>query len=162
MHILKTLQLPEDPTREGEKTFREACRMVAFDEEGLLPMIFSGRGNYHKLPGGWVDENEDKIDALKREMLEETWCEVEITTELGIIIEESSTHKQTNYCYLGKIIKKGAPLFTSEEVAKGYQLKWFTLQEAITTIHNDTTSSPGGIVLLEREKLILETVRKML
>ncbi|MBP7847851.1 hypothetical protein KA013_01335 [Patescibacteria group bacterium] len=94
-------------------------------------------------------------------MLEEAGCEVEVTGEIGIIIEERGTWHQTNYCYLGKVTKKGTPVFTSEEEARGCKIKRFTLEDAISTINNDTTTSPDGKVLVEREKLILETVRSM-
>lgn len=82
MKVLKTFPIPEEFKTSKKKIVREACRMVAFDSDNFIPLLFVSTENYHKLPGWWIDAGENKEEALTRELLEETWCEIEITGEI--------------------------------------------------------------------------------
>jgi len=118
---------------------REAVRAIIFDENNLIPIIFVSKRNYHKIPGGGIDEGENKEIALDREIKEECGCLAKITGEVGKINEYRSKENfyQTSYCYLGKIISKGEVEFTQEEIERGFQLLWMTLDDAIEIFKND-------------------------
>ena len=55
MHLLKQIKI-EDIKDESQITIREAVRIIGLDENNLVPLLFVSRHNYHKLPGGGIDE----------------------------------------------------------------------------------------------------------
>jgi 8-oxo-dGTP pyrophosphatase MutT (NUDIX family) len=88
MKLIKIIN-PENVSEEEVKGYRtrEAGRAVVFDDEGKVALLSVSKENYYKLPGGGVEEGEDKITALHRECQEEIGCDVEIVNELGFIVE---------------------------------------------------------------------------
>jgi 8-oxo-dGTP diphosphatase len=163
MKLLKHIQ--DRPIPEGIKVWkREAARGVVFDEKGLLPMLFVSKMNYHKLPGGGIEKGESKIEACKREMLEETGCDIEVDREIGMITEIRSYSDyldQTSYCYLGRIIKKGTSNLDQGEIDEGFELVWFTLDEAISAVRNDKPKNEEGKSIQNRDLTFLEEARKI-
>lgn len=93
--------------------------------------------NEYKLPGGGIDEGESPEEAFKREVLEETGCEVEIIEKLGTI-EEHKTHdnfKQISHVFVSKVINDTYKLnLTQKEQDEGSNLVWVSLQEAYDLI----------------------------
>jgi 8-oxo-dGTP diphosphatase len=164
LKLLKHIQ--NSPIPEGVDLWRrEAARGVVFDEKGLMPMLFVSKANYHKLPGGGIEKGESKIEACKREMLEETGCEVEIGKEIGMVTEFrpfSDNLYQTSYCYLGKIINKGTQNLEQGEIDEGFILVWFTLDEAINTVRNDKPNNEEGNFIQQRDLAFLEEAKKLI
>ena len=155
MKLLKRFVLPEEPT-EIKKRTREACRAIVLDENNLMPLIFVSKKNYHKLPGGWVELGEDKIVALKREIIEETWCDIDIIKEIWSVVESNSTREHTSYCYIGKVLNKWNSIWlTSEEIERWLELKRMSIDDAISTLEKDVPNDPYGYRILERDLFIL-------
>lgn len=50
MENWKTFEVPEDKKYGAKKTTREACRIVMFDENKLMPLLYVSKDTYHKLP----------------------------------------------------------------------------------------------------------------
>lgn len=164
MNLLKEIKDNEWPTDKSTLKFREASRAVIFDENDLIPMLFVAKNNYHKLPGGGIDEGEDKLSALFREVKEETGCEMKITGEVGEIIEYRSRFnlKQISYCYLGKITAKGDPDFTKEELSDGFELVWMPLDEAILKVENDKPKDYEGGFIQQRDLKLLQKAKELI
>lgn len=155
MKIIKHIHL--DEWRKSEiKTYREACRIVIFDKDNLMPLLYVSKDNYHKLPWWWIEWSEEKIEALKRECLEETWCTIEVTDEIWIIIEENPAWEQKNYCYIWKILSKWEVNFTEDEINNWFCLKWVSLKESIELIKNDNPINYSWKRIKIRDSLILE------
>ncbi len=164
MKLLKEIKDKELPKDQGNLRIRESSRAVLFDEKGLVPLLWVSKQNYHKLPGGGIKEEEDQITALKRECLEEVGCKIEITGEVGRIEEfrEKLSLKQTSFCYLGKVIAKGAPTFTDKELRLGFKVVWASLEEAISMIKKDKPEGyEGALFIQERDLAFLEEVKSL-
>jgi 8-oxo-dGTP pyrophosphatase MutT (NUDIX family) len=66
---------------------RKAVRAIILKENNIL-MVFLGKTNEYKFPGGGIEENETNEEALTREVLEEIGCNViKIVKKIGIITE---------------------------------------------------------------------------
>ncbi|MFA6485768.1 MAG: NUDIX domain-containing protein [Candidatus Magasanikbacteria bacterium] len=142
---------------------RKAARAVLFDNN-LIPLLFVSRYNYHKLPGGGIKKHESKINALKRESMEEVGCKIDALQELGKIIEYRSQFnlKQTSFCYSGNIISKGQPNFTKKELSDGFKIIWVTLNKAISILASDEPANYEGSFIQKRDLIILKEVKKTL
>lgn len=164
---MKLLRHIEDrPLKKNEKIWeRNASRGVVFDKDGFIPLMFVSKFNYHKLPGGGIEKEETQIDACKREMMEETGCEVEIDKEIGIVTEFrpfANNLFQRSYCYLGKVINKdGQPNMEQEEIEEGLKLMWVTLSEAVALLKSDKPTNHEGKFIQQRDLAFLEEAKRL-
>jgi 8-oxo-dGTP diphosphatase len=164
MKLLKEIKDNKFPSDESALEIREASRAVLFDESGLIPLLFVSKYNYHKLPGGGIDVGEDRAKALVREVKEEVGSEIEVTGEIGQIIEFRSKWnlKQTSYCYLGKIISKGKPDFTKKELSQGFKVVWLSLNDAISKVEKDKPKNYEGSFIQKRDIEFLKKAKQIL
>ena len=149
----KTFEVPETPWKSGS---RIACRWVMIDENGQIPMLFVSRENFYKLPGWWMEWDEDKIETLKREVKEEAGCEIEDIKEIWKVIEKNSTWSQTSYCFIWKVVSKGNAEYTSEEIYDWFALKWIKSDEALSFMRDVVPTTENGKRKQERESFILK------
>ena len=162
MKLLKEIKDAEFPEDQSELKIREASRAILFDENNLIPILFVSNKKYHKLPGGGIENGENKEEALERECLEEVGSKIEINGEVGKTIEYRSKWnlKQTSFCYHGKILSKGNPNFTKKEINDGFQVLWLKLNDAISKIENDNPEDYQGKFIKERDLIFLKTFEK--
>lgn len=160
------IHIEDRPIAKEDKIWkREASRGVVFDKEGLMPLMFVSKFNYHKLPGGGIEKGETQIDACKRELIEETGCEVEIDKEIGIVTEFRPFMDnlfQTSYCFLGRIISKERSFNLDQaEIDEGLKLTWVTLSEAISILKSDKPKNHEGEFILKRDLAFLEEASRL-
>lgn len=168
MKILRTItdaDFGENIPASKEYKKREAVRAVAFDENNHIALLFSQKNNFHKLPGGGMEEGEDFETALRRELMEEIGCTIEAIQELGIIEEfrNKFDYNQTSYCYTAKITSKGEPQLEPDEIEEGLVTRWYTLQDAVRVIEaeGETLNEHGKFMhLRELEILKIMTFRQ--
>jgi len=167
MKYLKLIN-PENATEEEVSNYkvREAVRAVVVDNEGKIALLHVVNENHYKLPGGGIEEGEDKTLALKRECKEEIGCDVEIGEEFCAIAEyrKLAQLKHTSYCYTAKVISnKGSLDLTDEEKERGSELVWMTYDEAIKAM---SESNPHSLVCISyiapRDFAILEESKSYL
>ncbi len=129
----------------GEKTVyveefrtRRAARGIVFREaDGKIAVFNKREKNEYKLPGGGIEGEEEPESAFLREALEETGCEVEITSFLGTIeeIKSQESFKQTSYVFISKVINDTKQLHvTQKEMDEGARLIWETPENALKLI----------------------------
>lgn len=150
---------------------RQAARCVLFNDENEVALIYFARDNFYKLPGGGIDEGEALIDALRREVREETGYEIENIEELGIV-EENRYYEglhQRSFCYMARATEEGQIDPTAEEVAAGVELRWAdSLQTAIDLVADaeaevDEDGEPIGLEMMKlRDITILKAAEDAL
>ena len=167
MKIIKLIN-PENVSEEEVKKYRirEAGRAVVVDENGMVALLHVTKESYYKLPGGGIEESEDKIIALKRECQEEIGCDVEVLEEIGIIVEYRKIFnlKQTSHCYLAKVKgEKGNPDFTDDEKENGFEQVWLPYDEALKVLsENIATNTEGRDYIVPRDTAFLESAKILL
>jgi 8-oxo-dGTP pyrophosphatase MutT (NUDIX family) len=140
---------------------REAARAIVFDDNNLVALLHATKNEYYKLPGGGIEAGENKIEALKRECLEEIGCNVEITRELGFIVEyrKESKLKQISYCYIAKLVgEKGAVNLTENEIEEGFKTVWLSLKEALKVLEQSKPITYEGPYMVSRDYSFLKAV----
>jgi 8-oxo-dGTP pyrophosphatase MutT (NUDIX family) len=144
---------------------RKASRAVVFNDSNQIAILFVSKDNYHKLPGGGFEADEDTTTALQREVLEEAGVEIAILDEIGLTIEYRDHHNllQLSYCYLAKTVGKlSEPQFDHGELADGFQLMWIDLDEAIALLTKDDTTDKNGKFIKIRDLAILKEAKKII
>lgn len=140
---------------------RKASRAIVFNEANKIALLNVSKDNYHKLPGGGIEKDEDIITALRRELMEEVGVEINVLNELGMIIEYRNEFKQLqiSYCYLCKVIGEYKETsFTEEEKDNGFILGWVSLNEAISILEKDNPEKYMGKFIKERDLEFLKSV----
>ena len=106
------------------------------------------------LPGGGVDGGESILDALHREIYEETGCRIDDAVPLGYV-EENRAHAdytQLSYYFLATTRDTQlCPHLTAQEAAHGATAAWMTPEEMFTRISTPEFTRPQGKFLQARD-----------
>jgi 8-oxo-dGTP diphosphatase len=139
---------------------RKASRAIVLNESQEIALLFVSKNNYHKLPGGGIEHGENIEIALNREVMEEVGVSIYVLGEIGTIIEYRDKHEllQISYCYYSEVKEDiGEPSFTEDEKNNGFQLKWVTLEEAISILENDAPDNYVGKFIQSRDLMFLKS-----
>jgi len=111
---------------------RKTSRAIVINDDGLYAVVYAKKFNLHGLPGGGFETGETEVEALKREVLEETGCTCDSIEPLGIISENryhADYTVQSYYFVVHTHTKNGTPRYTKGEIKLGTSLKWCTFEE---------------------------------
>jgi 8-oxo-dGTP pyrophosphatase MutT (NUDIX family) len=157
---------PDNITDEAVTLFktRFAARGIVFDDSKNIALLPVTNHHYYKLPGGGIEDGEDKVEAFRRECLEEIGSDVEVVQELGSIVEYRTEFSlvQTSYCYVGKTIgEKKKAEFTQHELDNGFQdALWVSLDKAIELMESQTDNYEGKFIV-QRDTFLLKKVKSL-
>lgn len=145
---------------------RNAARAIVFSDKNEVYLLNMSNHNYHKLPGGGIDEGEDIYDGLQRELLEEIGCPAKVTQEVGEIIELRSemNKRQKSYCYIakqtGELVEANLEPSEIEEGAQTAIAK--NIDEAIAILEKDEPTTYQGKFIQKRDLTFLREAKKSL
>jgi ADP-ribose pyrophosphatase YjhB (NUDIX family) len=133
------------------------------DQDNNVALLHATKTDYYKLPGGGLDDDTDKVIALKRECQEEIGCNVEVLGEIGLVNEwrKFCNLHQISYCYLARVVgEKGVPDLTEDEIAEGFETVWLPYNEALDILRESKAEQieakgymvPRDIAILEAAK----------
>ncbi len=149
------------------KKIRRAARTVVLDgNSGKIAVLEVKDGDYHKIPGGEIEEGENPEAAARREAREEAACDVEIIARLDESQFETPEFPDLinhSVCFLAKKTRDLlATNFTNEEKDNNFHLIWRTFEEAAELFANVRSKKPDEIAMNNRDFKFIEQARKRL
>jgi len=140
--------------------YREAVRIVAFDDSDKIAILYSKKYNYYSLPGGGIEEGESSIDAAHREAKEETGCNISNLQKVGYVVQHGRKVDltQKEYCFLAKVHgEKGVVDFTDEEFGEDYEVQWINIDSFVQKMEKQRAS-----FLRTRDLIFISEVTKIM
>jgi len=144
------------------KPNRRTVRAI-IKKEDKYSVTFMQGGDVFIFIGGGINEDEDIIDALKREALEESGIEVEPVKHICTIQNYSKRKDSIEYWhsdyYLCKVISEGHELSLEDyEKENGIEIRWYTKEEMIKQLRDYPTSHSFGRSVQNRELLAFKSL----
>lgn len=136
--IIKDSDIGYEGSELNNPKVRYASRGIVIKNDKIA-ILNKANKNEFKLPGGGIESDETPEDAFRREVLEETGCEVDIIERLGIIEEHKTlaNFKQISYVFVGKVTKDTNEChFTEKESDEGAKILWTTPNNGLELITN--------------------------
>jgi 8-oxo-dGTP diphosphatase len=149
----------------GQNKIKKAARVVFFDADENVPIIDVRNGEYYKIPGGGIEENETAEQAARREALEESGCAVEILQKIGE--HEFADPKpgadiiHHSVCFLAKLINKGETKFDEWEQSNDFKLRWVSFGEAVRLFESSKTEDKYGQEINARDLDFLKKAKEI-
>ena len=168
MKRLFTIDL-KDYNPKGEKVYRPSVRGIIFDDQGNIAMIYSRKYHYYKFPGGGIEGNETHLEALAREIKEETGMTLipDSAKEFGEVLRIQAGDEtagdsiwiQYNYYYTCEVEDEiGEQNLDEGEKNADFVLKFIPIGEAIAVNSAFETNDAFKKQMVEREKRVLEVL----
>jgi ADP-ribose pyrophosphatase YjhB (NUDIX family) len=176
MRLLKTAFHPDlsakDVAPETNQSIfvRRAARGIIVRGAEIL-LLHTRRYNDYSLPGGGIDDGEDEVAGLKRELLEETGAQGVRNIKPFVRYDEyrpwykpdADIIHMISYCYICDIDDElGETAFEAHEVSNGMTPLWVNIYDAIN--HNEhiiENSDEKGLSIVRETFLLKEIAKKL-
>ena len=138
---------------------RYTARAVLKNDKDQYAVMYTEKYDFYLLPGGGIEGNEDKLDALRREVLEETGCTCETVEEIGCVYENRAHCDYTQYSYY-YFVKAGNDIrdqrLTDIEIQNKTEVQWHPLKKVIDLIFNQIPKTSQQKFLKARDVAALK------
>ena len=153
------------------KAPRITARAIVKNQDGLYAVMYADKFKLHSLPGGGVEDGEDVLTALRREVYEETGCVCDEIQELGIVSENRASldYTQINHYFVVTANHSSCENhLTESEQANRTVVKWVTFDEVIRLINEQEfdrvqakyLKARDVVALREYSNVFLDTAHK--
>ncbi|MFF2888237.1 NUDIX hydrolase [Paenibacillus sp. NPDC057967] len=143
----------------GNFWMRRAVRGIIFNTRYEVALLHKKDGNYYKLPGGGIEASETMKMAMQREAKEGLGAEVELTDDIGLVIEYRDEREllQFSYGYVGQIRTNESDPSVEEA---GASLSWRSLKDAIQLMEKHEPATYEGRFIHERDLCFLKQLHR--
>lgn len=143
----------------SDKSPRLTARAIVKNQSGMYAVMYSDKFKLYSLPGGGMENGEDVLTALRREIYEETGCVCDEIKELGIVAENRASldYTQINYYYVVTTTHRpGANYLTESEQASRTVVQWHSFDEMVRLINEQDFARVQGKYLKARDVAALK------
>jgi len=154
-----TLGIGESEQLGTEYTLRKSARVILLNAAGEMAVQYLATYDFHKLPGGGVEQGETITEALKREVKEEVGVDCALVRELGIVIEYREIYKlvQIAYGYVATVVGEiSETAFEPAEIESGQMNLWLPPSDVISKIRQDKSEKYEALFNQARELAFLK------
>ncbi|MGQ4276988.1 NUDIX hydrolase [Pseudidiomarina sp. E22-M8] len=165
MRLIADLIHPALQDLTGDKLHRQAVRGIVLRDDKIL-LLYTERYDDFSFPGGGIDEHEDHLSALKRELHEEAGVLVVGQPQpFGMVSEYQPYWKpqwpimyQKSYWYQCDVaVESVATKMEHYEIANGMGPQWIKLDDAIRHNEKVLREAPATMGLsIHRETRVLK------
>ena len=151
------------------KVFRRPSARAIIFKDGKIALVYATNERYYKFPGGGIHDDEDKKQALIREVREETGLNVipERITEYGSVLrrqrserDKDTVFEQENYFFLCETEDAaGSQDLDDYEKEAGFKLVYADIDDAIRVNGEYKSDVFFNEVMIGRDKRVLELIR---
>ena len=171
MKTLYTIDL-KNYDKNWKHSKRDSARGIIRLGQDKLALVYAKKDGYYKFPGGGINEGEDIIAALAREVHEEVGLVVipESIREYGSVlrrqkstVKDGEIFEQENYYYFCDVEDRvvGQDLDAYEDEA-GFVLRIVNIDEAIATNAAYSSVDYFNEIMIKRDRRMLEMVKQEL
>lgn len=176
MRLLKTAFHPDisiddiQPDSEHKLITRHAARAIVIKGDSIL-LLYTQRYHDYSLPGGGIDEGEDEVAGLIRELQEETGAQGICNVQPFARYDEYRPWYKDNgdiihmisHCYVCDIDDElGDTALEAHEVNNGMKPLWMNIHEAIAHNEDVMANSDKKGLSIERETFLLHVISQEL
>lgn len=148
-----------------EKSKRDSARgIILFGDK--IALVYAKNRGYYKFPGGGIHADENKVEALIREVSEEVGLSVipESVREYGVVPRFQKSAKfdgvifdQESFYYFCDVDSKGhGQNLDPYEAEAGFELRVVPIAEAIETNLQFTSDDPFELIMTMRDTSVLQ------
>lgn len=147
------------------KAPRRTARAIVKTRDGLFAVMYADKFHLYSLPGGGIEDGEDVLTALRREVYEETGCVCDEVRELGIVSENRASLDYTQINYYFVVTTNHIPSenhLTEAEQANRTVTLWHTFDDVMQLICGQEFDRVQQKYLKARDVAALEEFSKTL
>lgn len=137
---------------------RLTARAIVRNRDGLYAVMYAEKFGLYSLPGGGIEDSEDPLTALRREILEETGCSCDHIQELGIVLENRAHQDFTSKSYY-YVVTTDHPTeaiqLTDNELANKTTVQWHSLTDMFRLISEPKHTTTQRMYLQARDMAAL-------
>ena len=156
--------------KETDAVFRRPSARAIIIKNDKLALVYSKKEKYYKFPGGGIHDDEDKKEALIREVREEVGLVVipESIREYGSVlrrqkstVKDGEIFEQENYYYFCDVEDRAVEQdLDAYEDEAGFVLKIVDIDEAIATNAAYSSEDYFNEIMIKRDRRMLEMIRQ--
>ena len=149
---------------------RQIARAIVFDDEGWLYFTRATRDDHFgkatliETSGGGVEQGEDLLSAIHRELREELGAEVEVVAKIGVVSDYYNLiHRHNlNHYYLCRATSFGEKHLMPDEIERFHLSTLRLTFDEAEAEYERRACTPIGRLIADRELPVLKRAREIL
>ena len=125
------------------KSTRVGARVILFDDNSRVALVYEYKYDHYKLPGGNIEHNETVEQAVQREAKEEVGCKIKNLQYLGVVYSHLNQYSEDcwQYYFMAQVDGAiGESEWIDEEELHGCSIIWCAgIDEAISKVQSGTS-----------------------